>query len=118
VQPEPPFFLYDGECGFCLRWTRWLERKVGPGTEFVPYQSVPDLKHLGLRVEDVRSASYWVDEDHVTHRGHSAFVHVLRRGTGRWRAVAATLELPVMRKLAAGTYAVVARNRHRLPAPR
>lgn len=24
MQPAPPFFLFDGECGFCNKWAGWL----------------------------------------------------------------------------------------------
>ena len=118
MDPTPPFFLYDGECGFCQRWMRWLARRVRHRIEFVPSQSVADLARLGLTDEDVRTASYWVDEQGVPHRGHSSIARALQRAHGFWRFVGLALELPLIRGLAAASYRVVARNRHRLPAPR
>lgn len=117
VDPTPPFFLYDGECGFCQRWMRWLARRVRDRIEFVPSQSIEDLAGLGLTDEDVRTASYWVDEDGVAHRGNSSIAHVLQHGRGLWHLVGIVLELPVVRSAAAAAYRVIARNRHRLPAP-
>lgn len=117
MDPTPPFFLYDGACGFCQRWMRWLARRVRDRVDFVPSQSVEDLARLGLTDEDVRTASYWVDEHGVAHRGHSSIAHALQRADGIWRLVGLALELPLVRHLAAATYRVVARNRHRLTAP-
>jgi predicted DCC family thiol-disulfide oxidoreductase YuxK len=117
VDPTPPFFLYDGECGFCQRWMRWLARRVRDRVEFVPSQSVEDLAGIGLTDEDVRTASYWVDERGVPHRGNSSIAHALQRADGIWRLVGLALEAPLVRQVAAATYRVVARNRHRLPAP-
>jgi len=118
MPPVPPFFLYDGECGFCIRWVRWLERRVLQDVEFVASQEIEDLGRFGLGPDDVTTASYWIDEDGAPHRGHRSFSGVLRHAGRGWRIVAVVLELPVVSSLAAGVYGLVARNRHRLPAPR
>jgi predicted DCC family thiol-disulfide oxidoreductase YuxK len=118
MDPAPPFFLYDGECGFCQRWMRWLARRVHGRIECLPSQSVADLAHLGLTEEDVRTASYWVDAHGVAHRGNSSIAHALQQGDGFWRLLGHALELPLIRTAAAAAYRVIARNRHRLPAPR
>lgn len=117
MEPTPPFFLYDGECGFCQKWMQWLARRVRDRIEFIPSQSIEDLAALGLTREDVRTASYWVDEDGVAHRGHSSIAHALQHADGPWRLVGVALELPLIRVVAAAAYRVIARNRHRLPAP-
>ena len=118
MDPAPPFFLYDGECGFCQKWMRWLARRVRDRIEFVPSQSVADLSRFGLTDEDVRTASYWVDERGVAHGGNSSIAHALQRADGLWRLVGLALELPVIRVVAGAVYRLIARNRHRLPAPR
>jgi len=117
VQPEPPFFLYDGECGFCIKWMRWLQRRIDHDLAFVASQDVDDLGRFGLSDADVATASYWVDERGRPHRGSRSFTGVLRHGGRGWRLVAALLDLPVVRTLAGWAYTVIARNRHRLPAP-
>ena len=42
---------------------------------------------------------------------------VLRQGRRAWRLVAVALELPGLSTLAGWAYALIARNRHHLPAP-
>lgn len=117
MEPTPPFFLYDGECGFCQKWMRWLARRVRDRIEFIPSQSVDNLPAFGLSDDDVRTASYWVDENGVAHRGNSSIAHALQQADGAWRLVGLALELPLVRVVAAAAYRVIARNRHRLPAP-
>jgi predicted DCC family thiol-disulfide oxidoreductase YuxK len=98
---------------------RWLQRRVAVvgGVTFVPSQDVADLAGFGLTPGDVAAASYWIDEEGRPHRGHLSFTKVLRRGGPAWRIVARVLELPGLSTLAGWAYALVARNRHRLPAP-
>ncbi|MGH9275173.1 MAG: thiol-disulfide oxidoreductase DCC family protein [Acidimicrobiales bacterium] len=117
MDATPPFFLYDGECGFCQKWMRWIARRVRDRIALIPSQSVDNLATFGLSDDDVRTASYWVDDGGVAHRGHSSIAHALQHADGPWRLVGVALELPLIRILAAATYRVVARNRHRLPAP-
>ncbi len=118
MDPSPPLFLYDGECGFCQRWVDWLDGKTRDRIEFVPSQSIVDLARFGLTDEDVRTASYWIDPDGRPHGGNHSIAHALQQGDGIWRAIGVVLELPGVRALAAAAYRAIARNRHRLPAPR
>jgi predicted DCC family thiol-disulfide oxidoreductase YuxK len=118
VQPEPPCLVYDGECGFCQRWARWLGRRVPPGTRFVAFQDMDDLSRYGLARADVERASYWVDPDGRAFGGNRSIAKVLQRSRGTWRVIGVVLDLPVVRSLAALAYRAIARNRHRLPAPR
>ena len=118
MQPVPPFFLYDGACGFCQRWMRWLEQRVGDGVEFVAFQDLDDLTRYNLTIEDVQSASYWIDDHGHPFRGNRSIAQVLKRTPGVWSVIGRMLDLPVVRVLAAVVYLGVARNRHRLPAPR
>ena len=87
------------------------------GVTFVPSQEVADLSRFGLTPAEVATASYWIDEEGRPHRGHLSFTGVLRRGGPVWRIVARALELPGLSTLAGWAYALIARNRHRLPAP-
>ena len=115
--PDPPFFVYDGDCGFCRKWASWLGRRLPTDTTFVPYQQIDDLAAYGLTDGEVRTASYWVDAARTAHRGSASFAHALRGARAPWALVGAVLRAPLVRLLAARAYTVIARNRHRLPAP-
>ena len=117
MDPSPPFFLYDGECGFCQKWVDWLDVKTRDRIEFIPSQSVQDLARFGLTDEDVRTASYWVDDAGGLHRGNRSIANALQQGDGIWRLLGLALDLPLIRTLTGAAYRWIARNRHRLPAP-
>jgi predicted DCC family thiol-disulfide oxidoreductase YuxK len=117
VRPEPPFFIFDGDCGFCRKWATWLRRRLPADTAFVPYQQIEDLGAYGLTSTDVQTASYWIESGAAPRRGARSFAHALRKATFPWNAVGAILRVPVVRAAADRAYAVIARNRHRLPAP-
>ena len=110
-------FVFDGACGFCRRWATWVEAKLPSGTAaFVPFQDL-DLAHYGLGPDQVAAASYWIDEQRRSFRGHRSFGRALRRARGPWHAVGVALDLPPGRWVAGALYPLIARNRHRLPAP-
>jgi predicted DCC family thiol-disulfide oxidoreductase YuxK len=116
VEPTLPVFVFDGDCGFCRKWAAWVERRLDGSVTFVPFQSI-DLGALGLRAEQVQTASYFVDEGRRTYRGNRSFSRALGRSRGLWRMLGLVAELPVVRTLLAPVYRSIARNRHRLPAP-
>jgi predicted DCC family thiol-disulfide oxidoreductase YuxK len=118
LEPIPPFFLYDGACGFCQKWARWLELRVRCDVAFVPFQTVEDVTRYGLTISDVQSASYWIDDRGRAFRGSRSIAHALERAGGLWKIIGTVLDLPVVRVVAAAAYVVISRNRHRLPAPR
>lgn len=117
THPAPPTFIYDGECGFCRRWVDWLERHLTGDAEYVPYQQLEDLRAYGLTIDDVSSASYWIDAGGRAHRGAASFSHALGQAAPPWRAVGSLLRAPIVRDVARVAYGLIARNRHRLPAP-
>jgi predicted DCC family thiol-disulfide oxidoreductase YuxK len=106
--------IYDGDCGICNQSADWARAHLPPDTEIVPWQSLPDLAALGLTVDDVESAAWWVNDDGTMRRGERAVAQALRAAGGRWRVAGAVVDAPPMRPVARAVYAWVARNRHRL----
>ena len=43
MRPVPPFFVFDGDCGFCKKWVKLLQGRLPADVTFVPYQDVEDL---------------------------------------------------------------------------
>ena len=111
-----PVLIFDGDCGFCTSSARWIAGQA-PALDVVPYRSVPDdtLHGWGISRADAATAVCLVDERGTVHRGHRAIAEALRRGTGPDRAAGRLLLLPPLSWLAAPAYALIARNRHRLP---
>jgi predicted DCC family thiol-disulfide oxidoreductase YuxK len=106
--------IYDGDCGICNQSADWARAHLPPGTEVVAWQALPDLAALGLSVDDVESAAWWIDDDGTLWRGERAIAQALRAAGGRWRALGAVVDARPVRPVARLVYDWVARNRHRL----
>lgn len=106
--------IYDGDCAFCTRCAEWARRRLPSGARVVAWQSLPDLAALGLTEADVTAAAYWVDRGRL-FRGHRAIAASLRAIGGGWAVLGAIVALPPFTWVARALYALVARNRHRMP---
>jgi len=107
--------IYDGDCGFCTQCARWLEKQLSTPLTVVPWQQIHDLGELGLTVDDVSTAVYWVDAYGRTSRGHVAVARSLTRSKGALAVLGWAMLLPPLSWMAAVAYRVVAKNRYRLP---
>lgn len=110
---EHPVLVFDGDCAFCTKCARALER-IGPEAEIVPWQFA-DLTALGITEEQAVAAVQWVEIDGTVRSGHEAVAAVLIAAGRIWRIIGRTLLLPGISRVAAGGYGLVARNRYRLP---
>lgn len=115
TRPTRPLVLYDGDCGFCTTsalaaHSRWFESKV----DVSPFQRV-DLAVHRLTVDKCGETLHAVDADGRTHTGSDAVAVVLRESRLPWPLLGGALRLPGVRWAAQRIYALVARNRHRLP---
>ena len=110
-----PLLVFDGDCGFCTRSARWIQRKLPDGVRVEPGQAL-DLDELGLTVDDVTGAAWWLSPDRPRPaRGHEAIGRALAAAGGAWGAVGRLIVRRPGSWLARPVYAVIARNRHRMP---
>jgi predicted DCC family thiol-disulfide oxidoreductase YuxK len=102
--------LYDGECGFCSRSVRLLERFARK-----PFEKRPSREVLATLPDEVaRTVSgqmLWLERDGTIWGGSQALLCALR-ATG-WPFLAWMLGNPVVRPLTRVGYRMVARLRHR-----
>jgi predicted DCC family thiol-disulfide oxidoreductase YuxK len=116
VTTTTPTLVYDGDCGFCTASARWIERRLRPAVRVVPWQELDDLAAVGLTVDDVTRAAWWIDADGHRHEGHLAIGEALAAArTPRWRLVGRVILVPPFRWLGGPVYRLVARYRYRLP---
>jgi predicted DCC family thiol-disulfide oxidoreductase YuxK len=106
--------IYDGDCAFCTSTARWLDRRGQGRIEIQPWQST-DLEALGLSVDEVTSAAYWVDPTNRTHRGHRAVGRSLEAIGGAYRPIGWLIGHRPLAWLTDPGYRLIARYRHRLP---
>ena len=107
--------IYDGDCGFCTKCARWLERRLRIPIAVTPWQEIHELNELDLAHADVTTAAYYVDPYGGLHRGSAAIAQTLLRCRGAWPAAGVLLSVPPGRGLAALAYPIIARYRYRLP---
>jgi predicted DCC family thiol-disulfide oxidoreductase YuxK len=110
---ERPVLVYDGDCGFCTRCARFLER-IGADAEIVAWQ-LTDLAELGLTEGQAADAVQWIQTDGTVRSGHEAIAAVLNTAGRAWRVIGRMILLPGISWIAAKVYRLVARNRYRLP---
>ena len=103
--------IFDGDCGFCTASARWIEARGAP---VAAWQTL-ELDEYPLTVSEVDGAAWWIDGSGERHRGHCAIGHALRAVGGAWRPIGLLLVNPPVSWLARPVYALVARNRHKLP---
>lgn len=112
-----PLLVYDGDCSFCSSSARWITARWNGSQQAVAWQhlSAGELERLGLTLDDVRRAVWWIDPSGARSRGHLAIARALQAAHG-WPSVIGQVALvPPFRWLAAGAYPLIARWRHRLP---
>jgi predicted DCC family thiol-disulfide oxidoreductase YuxK len=106
--------VFDGDCGFCTASARWIEARLPESVPVEPWQSL-DLEELGLTEHDVTTAAWWIDATGGRHRGHAAIGRALIEAGGVWGLVGRLIVTPPISWIARPVYALIARNRHRLP---
>ena len=105
--------VFDGDCAFCTSCARLLER-IGPKAEIVAWQ-VADLEELGITPAQAAEAVRWVEPNGTVRSGHEALAAAASSAGQPWRLAGRVILLPGISPLAAATYRLIARNRHRLP---
>ena len=109
--------VYDGDCSFCSSSARWITAHWYGSQRAVAWQhlSAGELERLGLSLDDVRRAVWWIAPSGDRSRGHLAIARALRAADGWLSVVGQILLVPPFRWLAAGAYPLIARWRHLLP---
>jgi predicted DCC family thiol-disulfide oxidoreductase YuxK len=100
--------VYDADCGFCTRSARWVDDRP------VAWQSL-DLAAVGATRDQADQFVGWLEDGRISALGAPAIAAALRARGGWTRPLGRLIDLPGVRRLAARTYPVVARHRHRLP---
>jgi lipase maturation factor 1 len=71
-----PKLIYDGECGYCLRWIKRWKAQVADQIEFHPSQSLVELPP-GTTPKDFKNSVVFIDRDGSIARGAEAVFKTL-----------------------------------------
>ena len=113
--PNQATVIFDGSCDFCTRSVRllsWLDRR--DRVAMVPFQKPGTPETHGLTVADCERAAWTVTPDGQRYPGAGAINVALATALGS-RAPWLLYRLPGIHWLQDRLYAMVARNRTRLP---
>lgn len=109
-----PILVFDGDCAFCSRSVRFVERRIRRHPRIVAWQSI-DLAALNLTQAECEEAVQWIDVDGTRASAHVAVAHTLVYGGKGWALLGRLVLVPGVRSIAGFVYRWVARNRHRMP---
>jgi predicted DCC family thiol-disulfide oxidoreductase YuxK len=112
VSTDRVILVYDGECAFCTRLARWVERHDLEGRiEVRPNQEPGLIERLGLSREEVARASWAVEPGARRLEGAAAINRVLGELGGGWKVLASLYGVAPIRWVEDRYYRRVARRR-------
>lgn len=113
---DRPILLYDGECAFCMRSVRWLQKHLPVQPDLQPWQDI-DLAALGVAEAEAEHSVQWVEPSGRVSGGATAVARLLASNGGGWAFLGRLMLVPPVSWLAAGVYRLVAKYRRYLPVP-
>lgn len=111
---DRPLLVFDGDCAFCTRSVRFVEKRIRRRPDIRSWQSL-DLESLGLSQAQCEEAVQWVGTDGERASAHVAVARTLVHGGKGWAVLGRVILLPGVEAVAGVVYRWVARNRHRMP---
>lgn len=106
-----PIFVYDGDCGFCMRWVDRL-RPHFPAVAWTPSSAV-NLGEHGLSQSDVERSA-WLITNHGRLEGYDAFAGLLETRGRPSLAIARIATTAPLRAVGSLIYRSIANNRSTL----
>jgi alpha-1,6-mannosyltransferase len=111
---KQPVLIYDGDCAFCTRSARVIERWIPTNAKIEPWQFA-DLAALGTDESRAQDEVLWIDVDGQVYGGAQAVARLLVGAGGAWVVAGTLMRVPPISWIAHVVYRVVAANRYRLP---
>jgi acetyl esterase len=104
--------LYDGECEFCMRLARWVERHDGRGRISIrPNQEPGLIEGVGLTRAEVDRSVWAVEAGGRRFEAAGAVNRTLRELGGGWAVLASLYHWPGIKQVQDAYYRRVARRR-------
>ena len=116
MRRERPVFLYDGECAFCMRTVRWLQKHLPVQPQLQPWQG-SDLAALGVAEAEASHSVQWIEPSGRVSGGATAVARLLVSNGGRLAVLGRLMLVPPVSWVAAVVYRLVAKYRRHLPVP-
>lgn len=111
---DRPLLVFDGDCAFCTRSVRFVERRIRRHPAIRAWQSL-DLDSFGLSQAECEEAVQWIGPAGERASAHVAVARTLVHGGKGWAVLGRILLVPGIEAVAGFVYRWIARNRHRMP---
>ena len=109
--PARPLLVYDGDCGFCLRWIERWRRRSGERVDFAPYQEV-GARFPEVSAEEFRRSVWLFEPDGRRTRAAEAVLRSAAAAGGSGRLTLLLYRfVPGVRPVMEGGYRWVAAHR-------
>ncbi len=113
--PTKPLLIYDGDCGFCLKWVQRGRVLLGDRIFYEPYQKIAQ-DHPSIPLERFHKAVQLIEPDGKVSQGAEAVFRALGTRSGLRFFLWGYLHLPGFGRLSEKVYAWVAEHRGELSA--
>jgi predicted DCC family thiol-disulfide oxidoreductase YuxK len=108
--PETHVLVYDAGCPFCTATASWLERHARVPMRLLAFEEVEESGLLTrLTQAEIDAAAHLVTPHGIEYHGGEAVTRALRLARFGW--LVSVLDLPGLRYLRDGGYALIARLR-------
>lgn len=111
-----PVFIYDGDCGVCQRFVRFLGRGSRGSILFEPFQSL-ELARYGVSEVEASNSAFFVAETKVYSKSDAIAMALKEQRSYLLQVIGMVLHVRPIRPLARMGYTVFARNRNLWPGP-
>lgn len=105
-----PLLIYDGDCGFCLRWIRRWDDITDGRVDYAPYQAVAS-QFPSVSPQEFSSSVQLVDVDGRVYRGAEAVFRSLAVIPGNAFILGLYLQFSAVRHITEAFYKLVAKRR-------
>ncbi len=110
MDTEKPILIYDGDCGFCLRWIERWRGITGNALDYAPYQEAA-ARFPGITLNEFESSVILVEPGKKISRGAEAVFRSLSAARRHRWLLWSYEHLPGVKSVTEALYRFIAANR-------
>lgn len=105
-----PLLIYDGDCGFCIKWIEYWKSITKDAVDYAPYQEVHE-EYPHIPVEKFRHSVQFIDLSGKVYEGAYAVFKTLAQTPGKSWMLKAYERIPGIQPVTEAIYRLVAKHR-------
>jgi predicted DCC family thiol-disulfide oxidoreductase YuxK len=113
--PARPLLIYDGDCGFCLRWVARWQRITGERLDYLPFQDAGvAARFQEIPLAQFEKAVHLIEPDGSVYRGAAAALRARGMNPDHRFLLRLYERVPGFAPVAEAAYRLLAGNRRRI----